>query len=210
MEGRPILTMTTFEDNNIFGGFPDCFCGFEMSPFRQERVYEGIRCCKFLRVLVNDEANSAGWSAPAKSPPSIDILPTTPVADNEGDARERRCLRWLESEMRDNFLSGRGHVNSIDGQLSDRRPPKQSMSAATPTLIPRGGHFPALLPPVPSRGEPKPPTFRGRSDGRINMVRDLAKEMDDLSDEEAEIEGLVGRIVTNSFARTQEPNRFPE
>ena len=70
-----------------------------------------------------------------------------------------------------------------------------SMSAATPTLIPRGGHFPALLPPVPSRGDPKPPTFRGRSDGRINTVRDLAREMDDLSDEEAEVEGLVSETV---------------
>lgn len=74
------------------------------------------------------------------------------------------------------------------------------MSAATPTLIPRGGHFPALLPPVPSRGEPKPPTFRGRSDGRINAVRDLAREMEDLSDEEVEVEGLVSEIVNDSPA----------
>jgi len=80
------------------------------------------------------------------------------------------------------------------------------MSAATPTLIPRGGHFPALLPPVPSRGEPKPPTFRGRSDGRINAVRDLAREMEDLSDEEAEVEGLVSEndspcpVARNEYA----------
>ena len=80
------------------------------------------------------------------------------------------------------------------------------MSAATPTLIPRGGHFPALLPPVPSRGEPKPPTFRGRSDARINTVRDLAREMEDLSDEEAEVEGLVSAIVTGSFAQPREMN----
>lgn len=80
------------------------------------------------------------------------------------------------------------------------------MSAATPTLIPRGGHFPALLPPVPSRGEPKPPTFRGRSDARINTVRDLAREMDDLSDEEAEVEGLVSEIATNFFAQSRETN----
>lgn len=82
------------------------------------------------------------------------------------------------------------------------------MSAATPTLIPRGGHFPALLPPVPSRGEPKPPTFRGRSDARINTVRDLAREMDDLSDEEAEVEGLVSGIATNSFVWWQETKLF--
>lgn len=86
------------------------------------------------------------------------------------------------------------------------------MSAATPTLIPRGGHFPALLPPVPSRGEPKPPTFRGRSDGRINMVRDLAREMEDLSDEEAEVEGLVCRISAGSLfsPRDQYPFFYPE
>lgn len=82
------------------------------------------------------------------------------------------------------------------------------MSAATPTLIPRGGHFPALLPPVPSRGEPKPPTFRGRSDARINTVRDLAREMDDLSDEEAEVEGLVSKTMTNSFVQSREMNLF--
>jgi len=80
------------------------------------------------------------------------------------------------------------------------------MSASTPTLIPRGGHFPALLPPVPSRGEPKPPTFRGRSDARINTVRDLAREMEDLSDEEAEVEGLVSRIVTDPFTQSRETN----
>lgn len=81
------------------------------------------------------------------------------------------------------------------------------MSAATPTLIPRGGHFPALLPPVPSRGEPKPPTFRGRSDARINTVRDLAREMEDLSDEEAEVEALVSKIVTNSFVQSRGTSR---
>ena len=82
--------------------------------------------------------------------------------------------------------------------MTDGKTDLSSMSAVTPTLIPRGGHFPALLPPVPSRGEPKPPTFRGRSDGRINTVRDLAREMDDLSDEEAEVEGLVSKLVKDS------------
>ena len=86
------------------------------------------------------------------------------------------------------------------------------MSAVTPTLIPRGGHFPALLPPVPSRGEPKPPTFRGRSDARINAVRDLAREMEDLSDEEAEVEGLVSGIRSDSFVQSREtdPLFYPE
>jgi hypothetical protein len=86
------------------------------------------------------------------------------------------------------------------------------MSAATPTLIPRGGHFPALLPPVPSRGEPKPPTFRGRSDARINTVRDLAREMDDLSDEEAEVEGLVSKTARDPFVQSRGTIRlfYPE
>jgi hypothetical protein len=57
-EGRPILT--TFENYNIFGSFPDCFCGFEVRPFRQERVYKRIRSCRFLQVSVNSVANPTG------------------------------------------------------------------------------------------------------------------------------------------------------
>ena len=91
-------------------------------------------------------------------------------------------------------------VTSTDGGTNP-----SSMSAATPTLIPRGGHFPALLPPVPSRGEPRPPTFRGRSDGRINTVRDLAREMEDLSDEEAEVEGLVSKNANDPLVTCKEP-----
>jgi len=112
---------------------------------------------------------------------------------------------WL-----DNFPGSRGFTTSsmddrsgLPESTGSRSSVSISMSAATPTLIPRGGHFPALLPPVPSRGEPKPPTFRGRSDARINTVRDLAREMEDLSDEEAEVEGLVSKIVKNSFARSR-------
>lgn len=54
------------------------------------------------------------------------------------------------------------------------------MSASTPTHIPRGRHCPAFFPPVLRSGEPKPPNFCCRSDGKINMVRDLAREMEDL------------------------------
>lgn len=36
------------------------------------------------------------------------------------------------------------------------------------------------------------------------MVRDLAREMEDLSDEEAEVEGLVSSIATNYLAQPQE------
>jgi hypothetical protein len=51
----------------------------------------------------------------------------------------------------------------------------------------------------PEQRGTKPPTFHGRSDGRINVVSDLAREIEDLGDEAAEIEGLVGRIATNSI-----------
>lgn len=65
------------------------------------------------------------------------------------------------------------------------------MSVATPTLIPRNSHFPNLLPPIPQQREPKPAASRGRSNGRINTHRDLFREMEDLSDEEADLEALV-------------------
>ena len=40
------------------------------------------------------------------------------------------------------------------------------------------------------------------------MVRDLAREMDDLSDEEAEVEGLVSKTTTDFFCQPQGPNGF--
>jgi len=74
------------------------------------------------------------------------------------------------------------------------------MSVATPTLIPRSGHFPHLLPPIPSQGEPKPPASRGRSNGRLNTHRDLVREMEDLSDEENDLEALETEIRKRGFA----------
>lgn len=75
------------------------------------------------------------------------------------------------------------------------------MSVVTPTLIPRSGHFPHLLPPIPSqRGEPRPPASRGRSDGRLNKHRDLVREMSDLSEEEAELEVLNNEIRKRGFS----------
>lgn len=38
--------LATFDDDNIFAGFPDRFRGFEMGPFRQERVHKTIRGCR--------------------------------------------------------------------------------------------------------------------------------------------------------------------
>jgi len=64
------------------------------------------------------------------------------------------------------------------------------MSGATPTLIRREFKFPPLLarPPQP---HPIPLPKRRYGGGNLNQVRDLQREMDDLSDEENELEDLV-------------------
>lgn len=64
------------------------------------------------------------------------------------------------------------------------------MSAvATPTLLPREPKFPHCLPKPP---QPHPiPLSRRPVYGHLNAVRDLQREMDDLSDEENELEDLV-------------------
>ena len=63
------------------------------------------------------------------------------------------------------------------------------MSVATPTLLPRPPKFPHLLPKPP---QPHPiPLSRQRVYEHLNAVRDLQREMDDLSDEENELEDIV-------------------
>ena len=63
------------------------------------------------------------------------------------------------------------------------------MSVATPTLLQRPLKFPDLLPKPP---QPHPlPLSRRRIYGHLNVVRDLQREMDDLSDEENELEDIV-------------------
>ena len=64
------------------------------------------------------------------------------------------------------------------------------MSAvATPTLLPREPKFPHCLPKPP---QPHPiPLSRRQEYGHLNAVRDLQREMDDLSDEETELYDLV-------------------
>jgi len=64
------------------------------------------------------------------------------------------------------------------------------MSVYTPTAIPRPPIFPVLLPKSP---EPYPtPLPKGvRVYARLNARRDLVKEMDDLSEEEAELDEVV-------------------
>ena len=63
------------------------------------------------------------------------------------------------------------------------------MSVATPTILQRPLKFPDLLPKPP---QPHPlPLSRRRVYGHLNAVRDLQREMDDLSDEENELEDIV-------------------
>ena len=64
------------------------------------------------------------------------------------------------------------------------------MSVATPTVLPRSPLFPSLL-PRPPQPHPTPLPRRGRYDARMNARRDLVREMDDLSDEEAEVDDIV-------------------
>lgn len=74
------------------------------------------------------------------------------------------------------------------------------MSVATPTLLQRPLKFPDLLPRPP---QPHPlPLSRRRVYGHLNAVRDLQREMDDLSDEENELEDIVRFVVLNRFLST--------
>lgn len=64
------------------------------------------------------------------------------------------------------------------------------MSVATPTVLPRPEEFPRLLPKTP-QPHPMPLPKYKRFGGRLNLRRDLQREMDDLSDEEDELEDIV-------------------
>lgn len=64
------------------------------------------------------------------------------------------------------------------------------MSIASPTLIPRHPVVPLVLPKPPHIG-PTPLPKADRYQGRINHVRDLQREADDLSDEENDLEDCV-------------------
>jgi hypothetical protein len=66
------------------------------------------------------------------------------------------------------------------------------MSGATPTLVRREFKFPPLVPKPPQPHPiPLPPRRGPNVYGNLNQVRDLQREMDDLSDEETELEELV-------------------
>ena len=63
-------------------------------------------------------------------------------------------------------------------------------SVATPTLLPRPPLFPTLM-PRPQQPYPTPLAVPGRHVRRLILRRNLVQEMDDLSDEEAELEDSV-------------------
>lgn len=64
------------------------------------------------------------------------------------------------------------------------------MSAASPTLLPRTAVFPTLL-PKPPQPHPLPLPRYGQQPARFNATRDLAREMEDLSEEEDDLDDLV-------------------
>ena len=81
------------------------------------------------------------------------------------------------------------------------------MSVATPTVLPRPPLFPALM-PRPQQPYPTPLAVPGRRAGRLILRRDLVQEMDDLSDEEAELDDNV-RSSTPLLNAQRSPNPRP-
>ncbi|VDC06674.1 unnamed protein product [Peniophora sp. CBMAI 1063] len=72
------------------------------------------------------------------------------------------------------------------------------MSVYTPTLLPRPPVFPTLL-PRPPQPHPVPFPRRGTEDWRLNLRRDLVRDMEDLSDEEAELEDITNDVKIRGY-----------
>ncbi|KAI0263362.1 hypothetical protein BC834DRAFT_886940 [Gloeopeniophorella convolvens] len=72
------------------------------------------------------------------------------------------------------------------------------MPVATPTVLPRPPLFPMLM-PRPPQPHPLPLAVPGRPPGRLVLRRDLAQEMDDLSDEEAELEDTTLEVKNRGY-----------
>lgn len=71
------------------------------------------------------------------------------------------------------------------------------MPVVTATLLRQPSHFPRLL---PKQNPPHPvPLLRQRVYGHLNAVRDLPREMDDLSDEETELEDITASIHNRGY-----------
>lgn len=74
------------------------------------------------------------------------------------------------------------------------------MPVVTATLLRQPSHFPLLL---PKQNPPHPlPVPRKRAYAHLNAVRDLQREMDDLSDEENELEDIVRDCFSTPFSLT--------
>jgi len=73
------------------------------------------------------------------------------------------------------------------------------MSGATPTLIRRESKFPPLI-PKPPQPHPIPLPKRRGVYANLNQVRDLQREMDDLSDEETELEDLNINVHNRGYS----------
>ena len=71
------------------------------------------------------------------------------------------------------------------------------MSVAAPTILPRSPILPNLL-PRPPEPHPLPLPRYGQTPRRFNEVRDLVREMEDLSSEEEELEEIVRYRATSS------------
>lgn len=72
------------------------------------------------------------------------------------------------------------------------------MSVATPTVLPRPPLFPTLMPP-PHQPYPTPLAVPGRRMGRLVLRRDFVQEMDDLSEEEAELEDNTLEVKNRGY-----------
>ncbi|KAI0277208.1 hypothetical protein BGY98DRAFT_643937 [Russula aff. rugulosa BPL654] len=69
---------------------------------------------------------------------------------------------------------------------------------ATPTVLPRPPLFPTLM-PRQQQPYPTPLAIPGRRVGKLILRRDLVQEMDDLSDEEAELEDSTLEIKNRGY-----------
>ncbi|KAH8980333.1 hypothetical protein EDB86DRAFT_2980548 [Lactarius hatsudake] len=72
------------------------------------------------------------------------------------------------------------------------------MSVATPTVLPRPPLFPTLMPRA-HQPYPTPLTVPGRPMGRLILRRDFVQEMDDLSEEEAELEDNTLEVKNRGY-----------
>jgi len=72
------------------------------------------------------------------------------------------------------------------------------MSVATPTVVSRTPLFPTLL-PKPPQPHLLPVPMHSQRRARLNTIRDLSKEMEDLSEEEEQWEDLTSDIRNRGF-----------